>query len=40
VASLPAELSQPVIEQCSGMREECSRVSRLVMHAVHDRINS
>ena len=40
VASLPAELSQPVIEQCSGMREECSRVSRFVMHAVHDRINS
>jgi formiminotetrahydrofolate cyclodeaminase len=40
VASLPAEMSQPVIEQCSGMREECSRVSRLVMHAVHDRINS
>ena len=39
VASLPAEMSQPVIEQCSGMREECSRVSRLVMHAVHDRIN-
>ena len=40
VASLPAEMAQPVIEQCSGMREECSRVSRLVMHAVHDRINS
>ena len=40
LASLPAEMAQPVIEQCSGVREECSRISRLVMHAVHDRINS
>ena len=40
LASLPVEMANPVAEQCSGMREECSRVSRLVMHAVHDRINS
>ena len=40
LASLPVEMANPVAEQCSGMREECSRVSRLVMHAVHDRIKS
>ena len=40
VASLPTEMAKPVIEQSSGMREECSRISRLVRHAVHDRINS
>ena len=40
LTSLPVEMANPVAEQCSGMREECSRVSRLVMHAVHDRINS
>ena len=40
VAALPVDMAQHVIEQCAGMREECSRISRLVMHAVHERINS
>ena len=40
VSSLPETMSSELIEASAGMREECSARSRLVMHAVHDRINS
>lgn len=38
VASLPAEMAASVIEESLGMRGSCSEVSKLVMHAVHNRI--
>jgi formiminotetrahydrofolate cyclodeaminase len=39
VASLPSEMVAGVVNASSGMRGECSDVSRKIMHAVHDRIN-
>ncbi len=38
VASLPESMAAPVVEQSVGMRGACSEVSKLIMHAVHDRI--
>ena len=40
VASLPEAMSAPVALASRGMREQCSEISRKVMHAVHDRIQS
>ena len=40
VASLPESMSEAVVLSSSGMREQCSEISRKVMHAVHDRIRS
>jgi formiminotetrahydrofolate cyclodeaminase len=40
VASLPPEMAVGVIEESKGMREACSHMSRGIMHAVHDRIQS
>jgi formiminotetrahydrofolate cyclodeaminase len=40
VSSLPESMSTALVEATIGMREECSARSRLVMHAVHDRISS
>ena len=40
VSSLPGTMATELIEASTGMRERCSTLSRLVMHAVHDRINS
>lgn len=39
VAALPSEMGSVVVAESSGVREKCSMVSRLIMHAVHDRIN-
>ena len=38
VASLPESMAAPVVEQSVGMRGACSEVSKLIMHAVHGRI--
>ena len=38
VASLPEAMATSVVEQSAGMRGACSEVSKLVMHAVHNRI--
>ena len=38
VASLPDTMAAPVVEQSVGMRGACSEVSKLIMHAVHGRI--
>lgn len=38
VASLPESMAAPVVEQSVGMRGACSDVSKLIMHAVHGRI--
>lgn len=40
ISSLPPEMASGVIEESRGMREACSQVSRSIMHAVHDRIQS
>ena len=40
VASLPEPMAAPVVLASKGMREQCSEISRRVMHAVHDRIQS
>ena len=39
VASLPDEMGAPVANETNGMREECSTISRGIMHAVHERIS-
>lgn len=38
VASLPEAMAAPVVQESAGMRGACSEVSKLVMHAVHNRI--
>jgi glutamate formiminotransferase/formiminotetrahydrofolate cyclodeaminase len=38
--SIPTEMGNHISEKIPSLRIECSQASRLVMHAVHDRIST